>query len=174
VQIGRALGVAVLAGVRKVKTAPAHWVARDRQTARRRNGSRDPTIARALGVVLAITGGVLAITGGVLLALVATDGRLSSGSRLLPTPTSALVSPITSIQNAIGITQGMGGHTNPTDLICPSPGQRRCETHRGWGNARRHVLHETFMRIARLCTRSEGQLCNREWCDVTSGERSGV
>jgi hypothetical protein len=30
------------------------------------------------------------------------------------------------------------------------------------------------MRIARLCRRSEGQVCNREWCDVTNGERSGA
>lgn len=161
-QIGRALGVAVLAGVQKVETAPAHWVARDRQTARRRNGSRGPTIARALGVVLAITGGLLAITGGVLLALVATDGRLSSGSRLLPTPTSALVSPITSIQNAIGITQGMG---TPTLRIssAPAPGNG------GVGLTEAGAMRDVMSFTKRLCGSPVSARGPKASCAIVSG-----
>jgi hypothetical protein len=33
---------------------------------------------------------------------------------------------------------------------------------------------ENVMRIARLCTRSEGQVCDRERGDVTNGERSSA
>jgi hypothetical protein len=31
-----------------------------------------------------------------------------------------------------------------------------------------------FMRIACVCTRSEGQVCDRDGRDVTNGERSGT
>jgi hypothetical protein len=44
----------------------------------------------------------------------------------------------------------------------------------GWRSALRHVLHRTFMRIVRCCTRSEGHVCDREWCEVISGEGSGA
>jgi hypothetical protein len=33
---------------------------------------------------------------------------------------------------------------------------------------------QNVMRITRLCTRSEGQVCDRERGDVTNGERSSA
>jgi len=41
-------------------------------------------------------------------------------------------------------------------------------------DAARYARPLQNMRIARLCKRSEGQVCNREWRDVTNGERSGA
>jgi hypothetical protein len=69
-------------------------------------------------VTLAIIGSLAVITGGIVLAILGTDGRLSSGSRLLSTPTSAIAAPVSSIQNTIGRAQGIG---TPTLRITASP-----------------------------------------------------
>jgi hypothetical protein len=69
-------------------------------------------------VALALIGSLVAITGGALLAVLGTDGRLASGPRLLSTTTTAIVSPVSGIQNAIGIAQDMG---TPTLRISASP-----------------------------------------------------
>jgi hypothetical protein len=69
-------------------------------------------------VTLAIIGSLAIITGGAVLAILGTDGKLSSGSRLLSTPTSAIAAPVSRIQNTIGIAQRMG---TPTLRISASP-----------------------------------------------------
>ena len=79
---------------------------------------RDParSLRATLGVTLAVIGSLVAITGGALLAVLGTDGRLASGPRLLSTPTSAIVAPVSSIQNAIGVEPGI-----PTLRVSATP-----------------------------------------------------
>lgn len=83
-----------------------------------RGRPRARSAKRVVGVAVAITGSLIALIGGALLAVLGTDGRLASGARLLSTPTSAIVSPVSGIQDAIGIAQGMG---TPTLRISASP-----------------------------------------------------
>jgi hypothetical protein len=91
---------------------------RDRQITPGRSRFRVGSARLPLGAALVTIGSVVAIIGGALLALLGTNGRLASGARTLSTPTSAMVSPVSGIQDAIGVAQGMG---TPTLRISASP-----------------------------------------------------
>lgn len=89
---------------------------RDPPVTPRRSRHRARSLGLTLGVTLAVIGSLAAITGGALLTALGTDGRLASGPRLLSTPTDAIVAPVSSIQNAIGVEPG-----TPTLRISTAP-----------------------------------------------------
>jgi hypothetical protein len=84
------------------------------------------------GGTLAVIGTLAAIAGGGLLAAFGSDGTLASGSRLLSTPTAAIVSPIASIKNTSGVASVVG---QPTLRISASPVQRTAGVFIGIGRA---------------------------------------
>ena len=61
-----------------------------------------------VGVVLMTLGALTAISGGALMAVFGTSDTLSSGVQQVSTPTSALTSPVTAIQNTSGVQTVLG------------------------------------------------------------------
>ncbi|HET7380599.1 MAG TPA: hypothetical protein VFJ24_11200 [Gaiellales bacterium] len=72
------------------------------------------------GGALVVIGSLLALSGGGVLAAFGTDGSLASGPHLLSTPTSAIVSPVTSIKHTSGVASVAG---QPTLRLSASPVQ---------------------------------------------------
>jgi hypothetical protein len=91
------------------------------------------TLARLLpGGALAVIGSLLALSGGGLLAAFGTDGTLASGPHLLSTPTSAIVSPVSSIKHTSGVASVIG---QPTLRLSASPVQGTAGVFVGIGRA---------------------------------------
>jgi hypothetical protein len=91
------------------------------------------TLRRLLpGVTLAMIGSLLALSGGGLLAAFGTDGSLASGPHLLSTPTSAIASPVASIDNTSGVASVIG---QPTLRLSASPVQGTAGVFVGVGRA---------------------------------------
>jgi hypothetical protein len=91
------------------------------------------TLRRLLpGGALAVIGSLLALSGGGLLAAFGTDGSLASGPHLLSTPTSAIVSPVASIENTSGVASVIG---RPTLRLSAAPVQGTAGVFVGVGRA---------------------------------------
>jgi hypothetical protein len=76
-------------------------------------------IGRVLpGAILTLVGSLVLLSGVGLLFAFGTDGRLTSGPRLLSTPAGAIVSPVATIKNTSGVATLMG---QPTLRISASP-----------------------------------------------------
>ena len=91
------------------------------------------TLRRLLpGGTLAVIGSLLALSGGALLAAFGTDGSLASGPHLLSTPTSAIVSSVTSIENTSGVASVIG---QPTLRLSAAPVQGTAGVFVGVGRA---------------------------------------
>jgi hypothetical protein len=76
-------------------------------------------LARLLpGATLAVIGSLLVLSGGGLLAAFGTDRKLGFGPRLLSTPTTAIVSPVSSIKHVSGLASVAG---QPTLTFAATP-----------------------------------------------------
>src|SRR5947209_14337807 len=84
------------------------------------------------GATLAVLGTLAALGGGGVLAAFGTDGRLSSGPHLVPTPAAAVVSSVANIKNTSGVATIAG---QPTVQISASPVQGTAGAFVGIGRA---------------------------------------